>query len=180
MFSKVYRTQKLFKGGSGVRRQISNSLRYVTGLHSPLLGGSVILSFRLRLSVCVCVSACLPVSSHEQKKNASSFSSPDRIGSILAWWWAIWVSTKRLSLIFDLGYIGRGAQSSLGGKTFLAEKCLKNYQNFRILHDFCPKNARILHNNWSKIIFTEFGGRGACPRLLRLCSWFTLIPQNSS
>ena len=31
--------------------------------------------------------------------------------------------------------------------------CLKNLQNSRILHDFCPKNARILHNNSPKKIF---------------------------
>jgi len=51
--------------------------------------------------------------------------------------------------------IGVGAQSTLGGTTFLPPKiCMKNYQNARILHDFvaeklskyrnfydiCPKN----------------------------------------
>jgi len=50
----------------------------------------------------------------------------------------------------------------------------KNYQNFLILHDFCPKNARILQNNCHKNISPIFGGRGgasalpAPSRLLRL------------
>jgi len=49
-------------------------------------------------------------------------------------------------------------------------------KNFPILHDFCPKDARILHKNCPKFFFQFFffwGGRGTCPlpnRLLRLCS----------
>jgi len=79
--------------------------------------------------------------------------------------------------------IGVGAQSTLGGggTKFLPEKCVlkiskmpefymilsrklskypnsyhtcpKNLQNSRILHDFCRKNAPILHNNCPKKIF---------------------------
>ena len=35
-------------------------------------------------------------------------------------------------------------------------------QNSRILYDFCPKSARILHYNCPKNIFPEFYG-GTCP-----------------
>ena len=42
-----------------------------------------------------------------------------------------------------------------------------------VLHDFCPKNARILIIIARKIFFPNFRGGGArappCPRLLRLC-----------
>ena len=46
--------------------------------------------------------------------------------------------------------------------------CPKNLQNSGILRDFCPKNARILHNNYQKnILFPNFkGARAVCaPRL---------------
>ena len=53
---------------------------------------------------------------------------------------------------------------------YLPEKFTKS----RILHDFCPKNARILRNDCPKNIFSRILG-GTCPsapRLLRLCkSW---------
>jgi len=97
--------------------------------------------------------------------------------------------------------IGVGAQSTLGGHKIFARKnmyqksakcpnftrflpeklskypnfyyiCPKNLQNSRILHDFCPNNARILHNNCpKKIFFPNFRGARAPlpPRLLRLC-----------
>jgi len=39
--------------------------------------------------------------------------------------------------------IGVGAQSILGGKTFLPENiCMKHLQNARILRDICPKNEQ--------------------------------------
>jgi len=62
-------------------------------------------------------------------------------------------------------YIGVGAQSTLGGHHIFARKiCIKNQQNARILHDFCPKNARILCNNYPKKIFSRIlGGGGTCP-----------------
>jgi len=46
--------------------------------------------------------------------------------------------------------------------------CPNNWQNSRILHDFCPKNARISHNNCPKIFFPNFRGGervppGTCP-----------------
>jgi len=54
-------------------------------------------------------------------------------------------------------------------KMILARKIL---QNSRILHDFCPKNARIVHNNCPKIPPPpNFRGARApllSPRLLRL------------
>jgi len=37
--------------------------------------------------------------------------------------------------------IGVGAKSTLGGHQIFARKiCIKNQQNFRILHDSCPKD----------------------------------------
>jgi len=91
--------------------------------------------------------------------------------------------------------MGVGAKSTLGGKTFLPEKYVwkinkmpeftwffpENYQNTRIFMifaqkkltefpnftRFCPKNARILHNNCPKIYFFFwfffFWGGGCSP-----------------
>jgi len=58
--------------------------------------------------------------------------------------------------------------------------CPKSWRNSRILHDFRPKNAQILHNNCQKIIiyfriFFLGGARSPCPScLLHLCSIVTL------
>jgi len=54
--------------------------------------------------------------------------------------------------MFKLIYIGvgLGAQSTVGGKTFLPEKyVLKINKNARILYDSCPKN----HQNTRIFIF---------------------------
>jgi len=49
--------------------------------------------------------------------------------------------TSNLAEMFVVACMGVGAQSTLGVKTFLHEnKCMKNQQNARILHDICPKN----------------------------------------
>ena len=99
-------------------------------------------------------------------------------------------------------FVGVGAQSTLGGHDIFARKicmkkltmpefylilpetlakypnfydiCRKNLQNSRILRDFCPKNARFLHNNWPKNIFSQILGGHVPPpfspaRRLRLC-----------
>jgi len=46
---------------------------------------------------------------------------------------------------------------------FFNDICPKNLQNSRILREFCPKNARILHNNCTKNIFPNFRGARAPP-----------------
>jgi len=53
---------------------------------------------------------------------------------------------------------------------FLPEKLTK----FRILHDFCTKNTRILHNNRPKNIFPNFGGPGLSPMPMKK-SMLTLL-----
>ena len=55
-----------------------------------------------------------------------------------------------LGLSFVAGVIGVGAQSTLGGghEIFARRICVKNQQNARILHDFCPKNIKIPEFLW--------------------------------
>jgi len=44
------------------------------------------------------------------------------------------------NLSYEERLIGVGAQSTLGGQDILPENiCMKNLQNARNLHDFCPK-----------------------------------------
>ena len=93
--------------------------------------------------------------------------------------------------------IGVGAQSTLGGHDSLPEKYVwkinempefytifarkiikipeivwyfpKNQQNFRILHDFCPKMPEFCVIIARKILFQIFLGPPTAPRLLCLC-----------
>jgi len=80
---------------------------------------------------------------------------------------------------------------------FLPEKSTKKYPKFynilpkqicRTLHDFCPKSARILHNNCWKNIFSWILGGSAPPIsyaydsvyiLLRLTAWKILLETQS-
>ena len=67
-----------------------------------------------------------------------------------------------LGAAFSALPIGVGAQSTLGGMTFLPEKMYENFSKCPNFYVICPKNARFLHNNCQKK-YSLFLGRGTCP-----------------
>ena len=78
--------------------------------------------------------------------------------------WTGWPQSKLVRLnfwqIISGGPIGVGPLSTLGGKTFLPEKYALKINKMPEFYTILSENARILHNDCSKIFFPDFLGEG--------------------